>query len=363
MSFATPRRTPGCEPPGIPAPGAPPAAGRVQPGHCRRRGGGSRMGGGSGAWPVHVLVEQLRGGGELDGLALLLGALAPGAHGGPDLAAVALEDDRHPSGRGPVLEPRRPGRGEAAAHLARGELGEDAGNLLRGELLPEHRDRAGRGPHQRGRARLEHQLGSLLPDETLEDWIQPGHEDRVYVKPPRCSPCWQAAARSGRSAAHGPTARGTGRCRRAASRQGPPSGCRCPRRGGRGASGVGRSPQWGTRCATDRICFSASCAPTHPTSSDRYRYTGEAGEELKSPQTTNGSPSAWAWTKVDSFLASMSWFSPKPIFSFSLQNSRVKGVGRLRWVLKTWNARPAGVASFMWAQIRLCLVSLSRSTW
>ncbi len=148
--------------------------------------------------PVHVLVEQLRGGGELDGLALLLGALAPGAHGGPDLAAVALEDHRHPSGRGPVLEPRRPGRGEAAAHLARGELGEDAGDLLRGELLPEHRDRAGRGPHQRGRARLEHQLGSLLPDETLEDWIEPGHEGRVYVKPPRCSPCWQAVARSGR---------------------------------------------------------------------------------------------------------------------------------------------------------------------
>ena len=50
------------------------------------------------------------------------------------------------------------------------------------------------------------------------------------------------------------------------------------------------------------ICFSASWAPTHPTSSDRYRYTGEAGEELKSPQTTNGSPLAWVWTKLASFV-------------------------------------------------------------
>jgi hypothetical protein len=55
--------------------------------------------------------------------------------------------------------------------------------------------------------------------------------------------------------------------------------------------------------------------------------------------------------------------SPKPIFSFSLQNSRVKGVGQAQVGVEDVERAAEGVASLTWAQIRLCLVSFSRATW
>ena len=91
------------------------------------------------------------------------------------------------SGRSAVLERRHPGGGEGVAHLARNDLGEDAGDLLRCQLLTQDRNVTAMGPHDRRGAGVEEELGAL-PEESFEDRIEPGHGRRVYVKPPRCSP-------------------------------------------------------------------------------------------------------------------------------------------------------------------------------
>ena len=95
----------------------------------------------------------------------------------------------------------------------------------------------------------------------------------------------------------------------------------------------------------------------------RNRNTGDPGAELKSPQTTKGSPSACRFTKVASVRASWSWFGPQPILAGCVQNPRANGVGSEMWVLKTWSRRPEGSATWMWAQMRACLRSRKRSTW